>query len=109
VGDRSKSPPESQSAEKATTELAPIELQALLRETVESPASDHETVEMMPLVAIVDDDEALSIGDPSKLARGSEAVAPQQKPLVSPRPNRRRRESLRVEQILPKAKIDTDE
>ena len=89
-------------SEKPTTKLAAVELQALLRETVESEDDDRETVEMMPLVEIPDDE----VPDPSKLARGSEAVAPQQKPFVFPKGQRRKRESLRVEQILPKPKTD---
>ena len=89
-------------SEKPTTKLAAVELQALLRETVESEDDDRETVEIMPLVEIPDDEAP----DPSKLARGSEAVAPQQKPLVFPKGQRRRRESLHVEQILPKPRPD---
>jgi hypothetical protein len=87
-----------------TSQLAPIELEAMARAsaigTTEIEPLDEEraTVEMVPLVALVDEEE------PVKLARGSDAMPPRQERVVE---GRRRRESLRVDQII--AKKPTEE
>jgi hypothetical protein len=104
VGGDSKRP---DSEPQLTTQLTPIEVEALARAsavgTVETEPIDDErpTVEMVALVAIADDDAPTA---PVKLARGSDAVEPRTERLVH---LRRRRESLAVTQIVVKKRTET--
>jgi hypothetical protein len=98
------------SGRRTTVRLEPIELSTIVQgsttSTTEMDPIEHgaATVEMLPIELGAQDPEredGLPVADPSKLARGSEAIAPQDKPLVPPRGPRRPRATLKVDDIAP--------